>query len=203
MTDIKNLEYFRQANSIHYYLESTSAHVFVYNNSDKDPSNNKKKTVIIIPMNERKAIQIPATTLPIDLTEQAPKEDLVKNSFFMDVLKSKLVTICPDEEAFKILSTPEAQFERDKLSISTRESLDELYKREKIEVLDSSVEAPKVEGLDVDLTVLEAMNREDIQPAERFSIIKNIEASLEQKDWEYIYEHSSDDLKAFAASKLA
>ena len=95
------------------------------------------------------------------------------------------------------------QFERDKLSISTRESLDELYKRGKIEVLDSSVEAPKVEGLDVDLTVLEAMNREDIQPAERFSIIKNIEASLEQKDWEYIYEHSSDDLKAFAASKLA
>ena len=154
-------------------------------------------------MNERKAIQIPATTLPIDLTEQAPKEDLVKNSFFMDVLKSKLVTICPDEKAFTILSTPEAQFERDKLSISTRESLDELYKRGKIEVLDSSVEAPKVEGLDVDLTVLEAMNREDIQPAERFSIIKNIEASLEQKDWEYIYEHSSDDLKAFAASKLA
>lgn len=198
-----NLESFRLSNNIHYYLESKSNHVFVYNNTDSDPANNKKKTNIIIPMDERRAIQIPATTLPIDLTEQAPKDELVKSSYFMDVLRNRLILICPDEEALKILSTPEARSERDRLFVNQKESLDDIFNRQKIEVKEDNIAVPKVEGLDVDLNVMEAMNREDIQPAERFSIIKNIENSLEQKDWQYIFEHSTDELKAYASKKLA
>lgn len=202
MSNLDDLDNLKALNSIHYYLNSESAHVFVYNNSDKDPANNKKRTVLVIPMDERRAIQIPATPYPVDLSEQAPKEELVKNPFFMNILSKRLITICDDKEAFEVLSTPQAQSEIAKLNSNSKLSLDEVFNRPKIEVSASNVEAPKIENLDVDLTVMEAMNREDIQEAEQFGIIKNIEGSLERKDWEYIYEHGSEELKALAAKHL-
>lgn len=195
------LDYYLKANSIHYYTNSPSEHVFVINESDKFEQNNSKKAIILIPLNERTTIQIPATSLPVDLTEQAPKEDLLKSSHFMYVLSKHFVKICPDDKAFEILSTPAAQKELERRFDVPKESLDSLFDRTKIKVADGAI-TKQVQDPEINLTVLECLNREDIQANERYTVIKNMENILTKKDWQYIYDHGDEELKTLAADKL-
>lgn len=199
MTNTKQQEYYLKSNSIHYF-DNDSKHMFVYNTSENYASFKGKKSVLLIPVNEKKTIKIPATKLPFDLTEYASKEDLVSNTYFMTLLNKKFLTICPDEEAFDKLSMNiENKVVEEE---STSSSLDELFSRAPVEVKDSHIEAPAVESLDIDLTVLECINREDLNDTERLQIIKNTEDTLSKKDWEYILENGSTDLKAYATEKL-
>lgn len=200
MTDKKQIEYYLKSNSIHYF-DNDSKHMFVYNTSENNKDYKGKKSVLLIPVNDKKVISIPATKLPFDLSEHASKEELISNTSLMTLLNKKFLTICSEEEAFKIL------FDRDTTEELTAEtsgtSLDKLFDRAPIEVKDSHIEAPNIETLNVDLTVLECINRPDIDDAERLQIIKNIEDSLTQVDWEYIFNNGSADLKAYATEKIA
>lgn len=201
---VKDLsDFYLKTNSIHYYDKAETQSIFVRNLSDKKPENNKKKTIIIIPLDGKKAVKVLNTKLPIDLTEQAPKEDILNSQSFRDALTNGYIELVSEEEAYKILTSPEAQREKEALFKNSANTLDSLFNRKKIDVVDANVEAPHIENLDIDITVLEALSREDLPDPERYNIIKNIEDSLAKKDWEYIYEHGTEELKSLALTKMA
>jgi len=201
----EKLDLYLKMNSIHYYQSVESDHVFVYNTSNTIESNAGKRSVVVIPLDDKRSVRVPATALPIDLTEQAPKEDFMASGYFRDTLQTGYIKICPDEEAFEILSKPENQRELMNLRKIKSENLDTLFNRSQISVRNAVEAAPQVDSLasDIDLTVLEALNRQDIDDAERLTIVKNVAESLTAKDWKYIYENGTEELKNFASSKLA
>ena len=196
------LKSYLESNSIHYYYNDNSEHVFVYNDSDKN-SQSKRKGVIIIPLDERKIIKVDARKIPLDLTEQATKKEIINNSTFMDLLSSKTLRICPEDEAFQVRSSDFAKREIAAMAEQQASTLDEVFNREKISVLDEKVTAVEAKELDVNLTVLECIGRDDMEEEERYSIIKNIEDSLVKADWTYIFENSKGDLKDLASSHLS
>lgn len=207
MTENKNfqkeakLKMFLESNNIHYYHNDGSEHVFVYNNSHKvDPSG--KRSVVIIPLDEKRILRVENKKIPIDLTEQATKEEIITNSSFMDMLSKKMLIICPEAEAFAIRSTDEAKKEIAQINEKLAPTLDDMFKREKIQVMDEKVVSSEMVQVEVNLTVLECLNRTDMNAEEKLSTIKDIEEALGASDWKYIFENSEGELKEFALSHL-
>ncbi len=201
METSERLKVYKENNSIHYYIDNNSEHVFVKNATELKPENNGKRTMLLLPVDENTIIKVPATSLPIDLTEQVDKQELINAPYFRKCLSEKYLIIVDDDQAFKILATPEAKKEKEKLLKASGESLNDLFGRDEITVKDDTI--TKEQQLpDINLTVMECLNREDIEDSERFMVIKNMENTLNEKDWNYIYEHGDEDLKNLAASKL-
>lgn len=192
-----------QLNSIHYYRNNGSDHVFVYNDSSKH-SPQGTSSIVIIPLNENSTLRIPNTRLPIDLTEQAPKEEVINNKLFMDLIFKKILRICSDEEAFDVRSDPAAIAELNKLAEgNVNQNLDKMYDRKEIEVKEGDlVDSTTPAKLEVNLTVMEILAREDISQDEKISTVKNLASTLTEKDWKYIFENSQDDLKDLALENL-
>lgn len=192
------------SNSIHYFLGSESDHIFVTNNSDVI-ENSKRKSAISMPVDGDRCLRVPATALPIDLTNQATFEEIVTNSSFRDMLLKKYLLICPAEKAFELLATPEAKELQESMN-KTEMTLDALLGREKIEVEDrASAQALAERDLvDIDMTVQECMLNENYSNADRLSILRNAENTLTEKDWKYVFEKASEgEVKQFALSKLS
>lgn len=197
----QRLAQYLASNSIHYYKNDGSEHVFVYNEIDKYFPD-KRKSVIIIPINEQEAIRVPITRLPIDLTEQATKDEILSNRQFMEMLSKRFLRICPEEEAFKARSTKEAMQELSKLAETKVVNLDEMFARNEVDVLDTQEVSQAAEKLEVNLTVMEVLAREDIPEEEKLSTLKNLEDTLTQKDWQYVYDNGTEELKTYALEKL-
>lgn len=192
-----------ELNSIHYYRNSKSDHVFVYNNY-ATASGTDKPAVIIIPLNDGGALKVPITKLPIDLSEQAPKSEIINSKLFMEMLLKKYLKICPDTEALKVRSDPKAIQELNRLTDSTVTNLDEMFNRESIEVKDVKIPTQsKADALDINLTVMEVLAREDIHDDEKISTIENIADTLTSKDWQYIFDNSTNELKNVALKHLS
>lgn len=198
----EKLTYFRNTNSIHYYSSVESNHVFVYNNTEKNPGNGGKKSVVILPVAEHCTVKVPATKLPIDLTEMAPKETLLKSQMFMDTLAKGLLLICSEEEAFKILSAPDTQKELALLKENKIPTLNDMFSRPEVTIRDENLlQQQSTDTADVNLTVMECISREDISDDEKFITIKNIEDTLTKKDWDFVFSNSKDELKEYALKK--
>lgn len=199
----ERLQNYLKLNSIHYYMESGSKHMFVYNNSYGYAKKDKELCAVVIPVGDSFTCKIPATKLPVDLTEQVPFDKLIESSHIRQYLQKQLLKICPEDEALKKLNTQEAEIEMKKLR-ETMPDLSSMYKQENIEVLDSKVTASKSpEALDIDLTVMETLNQVDFSDDEKYITIRNIEDRLQKKDWQFILENSDNEkLKELATSHL-
>lgn len=199
----QKLKLFLENNSIHYYYNDNSEHVFVYNNTDKT-SQNHKLSYILLPLDDKRTIRIENRKIPMDLTEQATKDEIINNSIFMDLLSSRQILICPEKEAFEVRSTEFAKKELAAMRENSSPTLDELFGRKDIEVLEEKAISSELQPVEVNLTVLECMGREDMSQDERYSIIKNNEESLSKNDWKYIYDNAGVDtsLKELALAHL-
>lgn len=199
----RKLKLFLESNSIHYYYNDNSEHVFVYNNTDKT-SQNHKLSYILLPLDDKRTIRIENRKIPMDLTEQATKEEIINNSIFMDLLSSRQILICPEKEAFEVRSTEFAKKELAAMRENTAPTLDELFGRKDIEVLEEKTVSSEMQPVEVNLTVLECMNREDMSQEERYSTIRNNAESLNKTDWKYIYDNAGADtsLKEYALTHL-
>lgn len=195
----ETLEKYYQGNSIHYYIESGTKHFFIKNNTINTV---KSYCGIIVPLGEKLVCKIPSTKLPIDLTEQVPLKILLESPHLRQCLNKRYLLICKDEDAFKELSTPEAQIEMSKLR-NTIPNLNEMYGENEIEVkAPSNVVTTTNEALNINLSVLETLNASDFSDDEKYIAIKNIEETLEKSDWEYCYKNGPEKVKNLASSYL-
>lgn len=201
MADNKRLETYLNTNSIHYFMESGTKHMFVLNNSYEYSTKKNELCSIILPVDDNLICKIPASKLPFDLTEQAPFDKLIESHWIRSYLSKRLILICPEDKAFEVLEKPESQKEMAKLR-ETISDLSEMYKQEEITVQDAPMVTNQPEALEVDLTVLEVLNKTDLTEDEKYVAIKNIEDRLQPKDWQYVYENGEEKLKELATSKL-
>jgi len=204
----EKLDYLIKLNSIHYY-KNNGDHVYVYNNTQELDAS-KRQLNIIIPMKDKDAppLKIFITKLPIDLTEQAVKEDIINNPFFMQQLKCRNILICSDEEAEAKLSTQEAinEITNYKKNASILAN-DVAFNKDTIEIKDegnllatNADEATELESK-VNLTVLDTLSREELTDNEKISIISSVD-KLTTDDLKYIIDNAtSDAVRDFALSK--
>ena len=194
-----NLERYLKDNSIHYIMESNSKHFFVINNT--------KGTVadaacdIIIPLDGDFVCRVPATKLPVDLTDQVPMEKLLESNHLRTCLSKRYVLICPEEEAFKKLDTKEARIEMQKLRLNTV-NLDEMYKSDDIEVLEAKKTETVNKPITVNLKLMEVLHAEDFTDEEKLVTVQNMADELKQEDWEYCLEHGTESIKTLATNHL-
>ena len=212
MTNEKNrLAVYKETNSIHYYKNDNSEHLFVYNNSAKNSASGRLMQILISGKGNSNSVHliIPATKLPVDLTEYANKGDILNCSGFMNALATKQLLICPEAEAFEKLESPQAKIEKDRLA-KTKESLDisKLYNRNEISVAgdineDQSISSSN-ELENIDLKIVETVGSPDYSSDEKLAIIQDSEDNLKNADWQYILDNSTDEsIKEYAMLKLS
>lgn len=194
-------------NSVHYYLNSKSEHIFVRNNTDKFDPSYKKRFIVNIPITPDKTIRVAAMKAPQDLTEQATKEEIIKSQSFMDCLRKRYLLICTDEEAYQERLTEEAQREISKYeATATSPSLDEILDRKEIKVVNIVDQQEKEESArsvgGINPSVMDCLVRDDITNEEKVMVIKEMSEILERKDWQYIFDNATGELKDLALSKL-
>ena len=204
-------DYLIKMNSVHYY-KNNGDHVYVYNNTHEFDSS-KRQANIIIPMKDKEAppLKIFITKLPIDLTEQAVKDDIINNPYFMQQLKCRNILICPDEEAEAKLSTTEAineitNYKKNAAALAN----DAAFNRNNVELKDEanylttdvSDSANEVENR-VNLTVLDTLSRDEISDNEKISIFNSID-ELTSEDLKYIIDNAkSEVVRDFALNKTS
>lgn len=202
----QELDQLLKYNSIHYYLKCDSDHVFVYNTSDKLDPKYKKRSALIIPISPDKIVRVAAMKAPQDLTEQAVKEEIIKSQNFMDALRQRLITICPDEEAYEKRASADALKEIERYETSKGvSSLDDILDRKAIEVVDVTEKQRNEETtieVGVNPTVMDCLVRDDATEEDKLLIIKEMADTLERKDWQYIFDNAEGEIKNFALTKL-
>ena len=193
-------------NSVHYYLKNDSDHVFVYNTSDKLDPKYKKRSVLIIPITADKIVKVAEIKAPQDLTEQAIKKEIIESQAFMDALRKRWITICPDEEAYEKRATAEAAAEIERYEANKgSNTLDTILDRREIKIVDMTEQQAKEEttiSIGVNPTIMDCLVRDDITTEDKLLIIQEMADTLERKDWQYIFDNSEGDIKNLALTKL-
>lgn len=96
-------------------LESKSVrHIWVVN---KTAGENRSQIIFVIPTGQRQQelVQIPNTWIPVDLTEQVTKRQLMESTDFRRSLRNGLLDLISDEDAEEILATEDARAEMKRL----------------------------------------------------------------------------------------
>lgn len=194
-----NLERYLKDNSIHYVMESGTKHFFVTNNTKGTVS--ESACDVIIPLDGNFVCRVPATKLPVDLTDQVPMEKLLESSHLRTCLSKRYILLCPEEEAFQKLDTKEARIEMQKLRLNTV-NLDEMYKNTDIEILEAKKTETENKAITVNLKLMEVLHAEDFSDEEKLVTVQNMEDELKAADWEYCLEHGTEDIKQLASKHL-
>lgn len=110
---------------LHDLLEENSNSVYVVSNASKIT---KKVTHVLIPHKSSQSgdtftIEIPNTFIPIDLASFAPKEELIKNPTLMSNINSGILTLLSTDAAHKLLDSPDARRETERLMTAAQRRL--------------------------------------------------------------------------------
>src|ERR1700757_1022156 len=95
------------------------SHVYVLNNT---VNTSKKKQVsavaitVTLPNGGPRLVQIPDTFVPVDLSMQITKEELVKSPDFLTIVNRQMIKILPDDEAESLLDDEDAQIEQQRIT---------------------------------------------------------------------------------------
>lgn len=196
---MEKLERYLADNSIHYIMESNSKHFFVTNNTKGSVA--PSMCDVIIPLDGNFVCRIPATKLPVDLTDQVPMDKLLESNHLRTCLTKRYILLCPEEEAFKKLDTKEARIEMEKLRLNTV-NLNEMYKPQDIEVLETKQVETVNKPITVNLKLMETLHAEDFTDDEKLVTVQNMAEELKTEDWEYCLEHGTDAIKELATKNL-
>ena len=94
-----------------------SERLFIFTRASKAMHIN---TTLVLPHTSRDSgdthsIELPMTTNPLDLSEFAPKDEWLRNTYFLSALNKRLIELVPEDEALTILETPEGMAETERL----------------------------------------------------------------------------------------
>jgi hypothetical protein len=169
-----------------------SGHCYVINTSDFPDSRGKgrrDKGQVIIPIvssrNQQEKLIVFNSWVPQDLCEQMPFEEFVNSTGFRTSISTGVLKYVDDEEAEKLLNSRDAVDEVNRLKFE--------YSRAISGARELEEEVTNTNEVVYNPIVFEAIDRDDLEPAQRFSILKNNEGRLSADDWKYIMEKSTDD----------
>jgi len=103
--------------TIHDIREQDDHHFYVYNRTS---AIFKVPTHLMLPHispdnGDVRTLEIPMTTNPIDMSEWAPKEELLRNSELMKQVQRGTLQLVLTDDAERVLGTPHARLEQDRL----------------------------------------------------------------------------------------
>ena len=176
---------------IHDLMESKSPHVFVLNTSDLGGV--MKAGTINIPVTTERGrslnVVVHNTFIPMDLSTQVAKKDLVDNPDFMRMVTKGLVTLVDEAWAKNELKDRDNRAEHDRI-------IKEMNRigQARIEAEDAEEAKPDDSPeAGVNAIVIDAINRDDMSDTERFLSIRKVESQLKEKDWQYILKSTKHD----------
>lgn len=147
------------------------------------------------------SVTIPETWIPIDVTEQCQKEELLKSSVFRSQINNGVLKLISEEEAQEIFDNdPDAIEELERLQFErTREpTVVELDEEE--EEVTLRTDEKDLHGINP--IIFEALEREDISDADMINTIKTNRFNINQKDIQYIIAHTNSEKVKRVASEL-
>ena len=159
-------------------LRIDDTQLFVLNTSSRVMPDKKRTDVLVDVMSggEPSLVIVKDTWLPIDVTENVPREDALKSPVFRKAVQRGMLQIISTEEAEKMLATEDAIDERQRLSL-----------RNSQEVVESAetINDESNPELKVSPQVVELMNR-TMTPRDRLASLKNMQDHLTKEDLHYI-----------------
>lgn len=163
---------FKTDNSIQYFNFTNDIGCYVLN---KTKTAYNKPTGVMFEVNDV-VVVLPATVAPIDLCKYAPKDALLKSSSLITALNKGILQIITEEEALKILSTPEMQ--REAARIAREEGTEE---NNKVTLENGLNEAKNAGDLNVAITNVNIEIIEAIEAIKEKGLDWVVDRLLEQK----------------------
>ncbi len=158
-------------------------------------------------------IEVPNTFVPIDLTEQVSRRQLMESSEFRRAVSRGLIELITDEEASQLLTEDGAKEELARLK-NSRSAMDSLNQQDGVEVtgnavdpaLSNSEEASvdtKIDGVDAGVVQLMEILKEE---GDAISVMNSLRGlgKLSQEDFKYILKHvgEHENIKKYAQRML-
>ena len=190
--------------TIHNLRNEDSFCFYVYNRATQIF---KKPTHLLIPhvspdSGDVRVIEVPMTTNPVDLSEFATKEELLRNPEVMRMIQRGVLELVPFEEAEKVINTPHGRVEQDRLQSDRLNRLsgmeppktDDSFKS----VLPPEMLATNAPG-DLDMatvgvnpTISDAMTQPLANESHRAAIMRNLSPMMTDRDKQYVRSVTSD-----------
>lgn len=172
-----------------------NARLFVLNTSDlPNPVTKKsmrpKGSVIIriVTANGREeTVVVPNTWIPWELTARLPLKDLLDSSDLRREINNGALQILTEADAEELLSSSDAQEENNRVYMIVNRLFDE---QPNFSAPEMSSGAPE-DGISP--IVVETMNREDIDDANRYQTLRNNINQLTEADFKYVLSVSRDE----------
>lgn len=188
--------------------------LYVVNTSDNNQRINDKpiKAEISFPVKSANGqttnIRIPSTWIPIDLSLQTTKEDLVKSPDLRRLITRGNLELIREEEALAILNKKEAKLEvsrlrkMDNINITVQNFAGQLTDVERSNTGLTPAEG-NINPVEIDSLVIELFTRDDITDQERYAQLINVKTRLNKKDWSYVIDATkSEEISEFALECL-
>lgn len=182
--------------------------VWVFNGTQQGSDNQRRQLMLIVPSlqgNTADTIIIPRTFIPINLTEQVSKKQLVQSSDFRKAVARGLLILTDEETAKTILGRRDSIIEKERLKMEAMKSRELLNANNMAVVAEgegtSATDNKENVQLirDVSPAVMQVMaDTKGRQQIEIKNSLQNI-GTLTQKDFEYVLSNSSEQ----GLSKLA
>lgn len=158
---------------------TNATELWVVNRSDEVLADKKRGVVnleIKAGEDEPVHIVVPNTWVPINLAAYTERANIVKSTKFLHAVREGYLGIITDEEADVLMQSPDAQAEMTKYSALGRQRMmaDANGKR-----------AVGEDTTNVEVWVIEAVNRQDLSDADRKGVFLNGVRSLKREDCEY------------------
>jgi hypothetical protein len=185
----------RNENSFNFYVLNRATEIF------------KKPTHLMIPhvspdSGDVRTLEVPMTTNPIDLSEFATKEELLRNPELMRMIQRGVLQIVMTEEAEAMLSTPHGQLEQDRMMSDRMQRLSGMEPPKTDEdfrsVLPPEMLAKNALGdldpatMGVTPSISDAMTMPLANEAHRSAILRNLAPMMTERDRQYVRSVSSD-----------
>jgi len=129
---------------------------------------------------EVSSLRVPRTWIPVEVSEQVDKNTLLKSHSFRQAIFNGTLDLIADADAEEVLSSAEGKAEYK----SMRERMRTMSTHGNTQPRDLQDETEQ-EAV-ISPQVLEIMERENVTDAERYSVIRTIEAQLTEEDLTYI-----------------
>lgn len=169
-------------------IENNRNVVYVLNASSLRGQTGDINMTIITERDEQVNVVVPDTWIPIDLTKQVTKSDILGSPQFRSMINKEFIKILDPEYAEYELKQEDAIEENDRLLMEMNRivSLEEMN--------NEKIDNGKLKLKDSNITpfVMELMSRDDINDVSKFSRLKVSQSNLTREDCEYIRDNTEN-----------
>lgn len=188
--------------------------VYVINASDLEGKRAKGAVNIGVTMRngETRNVVVPSTWIPIDLSQQMPREELLQSPSFLTNVMRRVILLVDLNTAEEMLSDSANADEQSRIYSEQMALFDpeamlrdpgipQNQQNARVAEDEDDDGNPTVEG--VTARVQEAVGRDDLTAQQRFAIVRNMGETITSKDLQFILQNSDDQgLVDYAAGIL-